>query len=148
MHPRVPCLGILLVAALLTAHCGGSSSPSEPSSLGHLFFSDSGCSCTPPPLPPVTVYVDGTIYMFPLFGQLSIPLSAGLHHWSLIAGDPSPAPVQIVAGHTVTVDLLSNNGCEDGCNFDTAKRFGMAKGQPSPKVASGMCVTQAAGRRR
>ena len=128
MHPRVPSLGILLLVALLTAHCGSGSSPSETGTLGSLFFSDSGCSCAPPPLPPVTVYVDGSPFMFPLFGQLSVPLSAGTHGWSLTAGDPNPTRVLIVSGQTVNVSLITNNGCADGCSSSAAaKRLGLAK---------------------
>ncbi len=148
MHPRIARLGILLGIVLLTAHCGsGSSSPTESGTLGNLFFSDSGCSCTAPPLPPVTVYVDGTPFTFPLFGQLNVQLSAGTHSWSLTAGDPNPTRVLIVSGQTVNVSLITNNGCVDGCDADTAKRFGAVDSWAAPRVASGMCVTKAAGRR-
>jgi hypothetical protein len=148
MHPRIPCLGILLLVALLTAHCGSGSSPSETGSLGNLFFSDSGCSCAPPPLPPVMVFVDGTPFTFPLFGQLSVQLSAGQHSWSLIAGDPNPTRVLIVAGQTVNVALITNNGCAEGCDSSAAsKRLGAVEGWSSPRVASGMCITRAVGRR-
>lgn len=148
MQPRIAHLGILLMVALLTAHCGSGSSPTESGTLGNLFFSDSGCSCTAPPLPPVTVFVDGTPFTFPLFGQLNVQLSAGTHTWSLTAGDPNPTRVLIVSGQTVNVSLITNNGCADGCDSSAAtKRLGAVEGWSAPRVASGMCVTKAAGRR-
>src|ERR1700719_278471 len=98
---------VTLVAVMLVlSGCGGDHSPSVPSSLGTLRFSDSGCFCaisSTEPAPPVTVYVDGRPYQFPLFGSLSVYLSAGMHAWSDFANDSHPTTVQIVAGQTVNV---------------------------------------------
>lgn len=83
--------------------------------MGTLRFVDSGCTCSAPPQPPVTVYVDGKQYSFPLFGSITIPLTAGPHQWSLTP-DTSPSLVQIVAGGTLTEHVFSNIDCADGCD--------------------------------
>jgi hypothetical protein len=117
MRLKLTCAA-LLAAALLLAQCGGGdhSSPSDPGTMmGTLRFVDSGCTCSPPPRPPVTVYVDGQKYSFPLFGSIDIPLTAGSHRWALAAG-LNPTVVQIVAGATITEHLFDNIGCPDGCD--------------------------------
>jgi hypothetical protein len=109
---------VLLAAALFIARCGGGdhASPTEPGTMmGTLRFVDSGCTCSPPPQAPVTVYVDGQKYSFPLFGSIDIPLTAGPHGWALATG-LSPTIVQVVAGATVTEHIFSNINCTDGCD--------------------------------
>jgi hypothetical protein len=110
---------VLFAAALLLAQCSGDhSSPTEPgAATGTLRFVDSGCKCTPPPAPPITVYVDGHPYSFPVFGAISIPLTPGPHTWNL--PDTSPTVVQIVAGRTHTEHLVTNSNCPDGCDTGT-----------------------------
>src|ERR1700686_3438741 len=105
----------LLAIMLSIARCGGDhSSPSAPETMGTLRFEDSGCSCSVGPNPPITVFVDGNQYSFPLFGSINIALTPGSHGWALSAG-MAPTTVQIVAGRTVTEHIFSNVDCTDGC---------------------------------
>jgi hypothetical protein len=83
--------------------------------MGILRFLDSGCTCGPSPHPPITVYVDGQVYSFKVFGGIDIPLTPGPHTWALTLSD-RPFVVQIEAGRTHTEHLLTNDGCTDGCD--------------------------------
>jgi hypothetical protein len=87
--------------------------------IGTLRFVDSGCTCAANPQAPITVYVDGMPYSFPLFGSINIPLAAGPHGWALAAA-LNPEIVQIVAGATVTEHIFSNIGCPDPCDPGTS----------------------------
>jgi len=117
-HRRTgPTLPLAAIALLLLVSCGGSS-PTEPlpPGTGSLLFTDSGCACVPPPYDPIAIYVDGRqAGALPVFDKLDLPLSPGRHTWSLTANDPSPTPVDIPLGGTITVNLFTNLACTDGC---------------------------------
>jgi hypothetical protein len=118
MRFRAFWLAAILPFALAGTSCAGAT-PVGPDTLGHLVFTDSGCSCAPAPRPDVTVYVDGNAFRFPLFGRLDVPLTAGEHRWSLVSNDASGTRVEIAAGGTQDVHLYSNDGCSDGCGSDS-----------------------------
>lgn len=118
MNAKNLSLAAVVVAASLLAHCGGGGSPTEPlpAGDGRLLFTDSGCACVNPPYPPIAIYVDAKqVGELPVFGKLGIELPPGRHTWSTVADDPNPTPVVIQLGATVTVNLMTNLSCTDGC---------------------------------
>ena len=111
------------LAVLSMAGCGGSSPPApplsplmpQPASGTGLLFIGAGCACSPPPYPLTAIYVDGKqVGTVQLSGQLSVPLSPGIHTWSTASG-AGGTQVTVQPGSTVSIYIAMNFNCGGGC---------------------------------
>ena len=111
-----------VAASLLLLRCGGSTptAPEPPAVTGRLVFDDNGCACSPPPYPPIDIYVDGALAgELPVFGKLTSTLQPGVHRWSIDSADGPSTAVLIQAGGTVNEHIFTNLNCAEGCDDDT-----------------------------
>ena len=114
------------LAAFCMAGCGGSTPTApqapaapQPAAAAGLLFIGSGCACSPPPYPVIAVYVDGKqVGTLKIFGQLSVPLSPGMHTWSTASGGGG-TQVVVPPGSTVSVYISTNFNCGGGCAAGT-----------------------------
>jgi len=110
------------LAVLSMAGCGGSSPTApplqvipQPAAGASLLFIGSGCACSPPPYPLTAIYVDGKqVGTVQIDGQLSVPLSPGMHTWSTAPGGGG-TQVVVQPGSTVSIYIPMNFNCGGGC---------------------------------